>query len=117
PRPAPAGTGAHRASRAGGVLFDPFSAVAAWLLRRQTIGLALVTAGTALLVVTLSGRPFLHPLGAPFARLLGAGVLLVAPALAALGLAVHLRRPQPSRLLAGRGAGWLMAALVLWGLL
>jgi DNA segregation ATPase FtsK/SpoIIIE-like protein len=115
PRPVPAGTGAARAGNS--TLFDPFSAVAAWFIRLQTLGLALMAAGAALLVITLSGRPILHPLGAPFARLLGAGVLLTAPALAALGLAIYLRRPRPSRALAVRATGWLMAALVLWGAL
>jgi S-DNA-T family DNA segregation ATPase FtsK/SpoIIIE len=118
PRRAPAGTGAVRPPGAApGALFDPFSAAATFLFRRETLGLVLMAAGAALLVVTLSGRPQLHPLGAPFARLLGAGVLLVAPALAALGLALYLRRPRPSRPLVLRGAGWLMAAVVVWGAL
>ena len=92
--------------------FDPFSAVAAYIFRVPTFGLLLCLAAATLLVVTLSGRPSLYPVGAPFARTLGAGVLLVAPALAALGAAIYFRRTALTRRAAVTIAGWGMAAVV-----
>ena len=67
--------------------FDPFSALAAFLIRVQTLGLLLVAAGAVLVAAVLDGEPRLRPVGAPIARTLGLGAVLVAAALAGLGSA------------------------------
>ncbi|MBI2760286.1 MAG: DNA translocase FtsK [Chloroflexi bacterium] len=55
--------------------------------------------------------------GAPFAAALGAGVLIVAPVLAAAGIAFYLQRLHVTRDGAVTAAGWTMAALTWWGVL
>ncbi len=104
------------AARSEGVI-DPFSTLVTFLLRIESVGLLLIGAALVLLILTLTGRPALQSLGAPFARSLGAGVLLVAPAVAGAGLLIVLKRLRPTRGGLKAAAGWTMAALVLWGMM
>ncbi len=109
-----------RASRPAGAdapPFDPFSALAAFLLRIETTGLALVILAVAFVAVALAGTPMTDRIAGPAVRSLGAGVFPAAALVAALGALVYLRRLRVTAGRARSAAGWAMTAVVLMGVL
>ncbi len=108
-----------RSPRPGGESgpFDPFSALAAFLLRVPTLGLVLVVLAIALVAAILAGAEPLQFLTRPLVRSLGLMAFLLAAALAGLGLLVFLSRLKLSRRRLLLSAGWLMLMVVLTGML